>query len=41
MYIGSKTILKSKFDTRLLFEIYRKHDKLISTRRQKRVHLCA
>ena len=32
MYIGSKIIMKSKFGTRLLFKIYRKHDKLMSTR---------
>ena len=40
MYIDSKIILQSKFVTRLIFEIYRKRDKLISTQRKKRAHLC-
>lgn len=48
MYINNKIILDSKFVTRLIFEIHKKHDKLtftdflisISLEVKKRAHLC-
>ena len=47
MYIGNKIILDSKFVTKLIFEIHRKHDKptltnlliSISLEIKKRAHL--
>ena len=35
MYIGSKTILESKFGTRLLFKIYRKHDTYVYSKTKR------
>ena len=35
MYIGSETILESKFGTRLLLEIYRKHDTYVYSKTKK------